>query len=276
MHGEFVSVWRDSWRGVWEPLIYSEGVPADIACELYRALVDAFREKPSWEQLADVVDDPGQSMEAFRSVDPGQFIGERQLVTFFEEAHGILEDLEVEGLSDRYFDLLEQFIATYSLRYDLRSPCVLCPTISGVFSGLVREIKKSAAQDVHLAALLNDLEESVRDLRGDPSAGRIKTSIQKQVNMLEALGRACSGVNSGQLGAMCVQINSWPHPAVRSALSSLYGFASDYPGIRHAGNPGGALREVDMRDLIAVLIIFTGFSPYLRDGFDSNAVYFGS
>src|SRR3546814_16290585 len=95
------------------------------------------------------------------------------------------------------------------------------------------------------------------------------------LNMLEALGRNCAGVDAGQLGAMCGQINSWPHPTIKKALSTLYGFASEYPGIRHAGNPQSALREMEMRDLIAVLIVLTGFSPYLRDGFASNAVYFG-
>src|SRR3546814_1477378 len=75
---------------------------------------------------------------------------------------------------------------------------------------------------------------------------------------------------------MCGQINSWPHPTIKKALSTLYGFASEYPGIRHAGNPQSALREMEMRDLVAVLIVLTGFSPYLRDGFDANAVYIGS
>lgn len=276
MHGEFISVWPDSWREVWDPLIYSDGVPADIGCELYRGLVEAFRDKPSGEHLADIVDDPHQGLDAFRAVASQQFSGERQLAAFFESAHGILDDFDVEGLSDRYFELLQKFIAKYSLRYDLRPPCVLCPTIPGVFSGLMRDLKEAAAHDNHLAALLHDLEESFRDLRLDASSGRIKTSIQKHVNMLEALGRGCSGVDAGQLGAMCTQIGSWPHPAIGKALSAVYGFASDYPGIRHAGNPNSALREVEMRDLIAVLIVLTGFSPYLRDGFDANAVYFGS
>src|SRR3546814_1851063 len=64
------------------------------------------------------------------------------------------------------------------------------------------------------------------------------------LNMLEALGRNCAGVDAGQLGAMCGQINSWPHPTIKKALSTLYGFASEYPGIRHAGNPQSALREM--------------------------------
>ncbi|PBS13834.1 hypothetical protein CMZ82_03400 [Lysobacteraceae bacterium NML93-0792] len=276
MHGEFISVWRDSWREVWEPLIFSEGVPADIGCELYRGLVDALRVRPSAEEIADTVDDPKQGLDAFRAVESDELAGERQLVAFFENAYGVLDELDVEALTERYFVLLQKFIDKYSLRYDLRSPCLLCPTLPGFFSGLLRDLKAAASDDEHLALLIHDLEESIRDLRLDPSAGRIKTSIQKQVNMLEALGRSCSGADAGQLGAMCGQINSWPHPTIKKALSALYGFASEFPGIRHGGNPQSALREVEMRDLIAVLIVFTGFSPYLRDGFDANSVYFGS
>src|SRR3546814_904299 len=184
-----------------------------------------------FRSIADTVDEPDQGLDAFRTVEAEEFAGERKLVAFFEDAHGILDDLDVEGLADRYFDLLQKFTAKYSLRYDLRSPCVLCPTLPGVFSDLMRDLKESVSGDNHLAALLNDLEESFRDLRLDPSAGRIKTSIQKQVNMLEALGRNCAGVDAGQLGAMCGQINSWPHPTIKKALSTLYGFASEYPEI---------------------------------------------
>src|SRR3546814_14422233 len=112
----------------------------------------------------------------------------RILVAMFEDAHGILDDLDVEGLADRYFDLLQKFTAKYSLRYDLRSPCVLCPTLPGVFSGLMRDLKESVSGDNHLAALLNDLEESFRDLRLDPSARSEERRVGKSVSVRVDLG----------------------------------------------------------------------------------------
>jgi len=39
MRGEFIGVWSETWREIWLPLIDHEGVPEDIFCELYRALV---------------------------------------------------------------------------------------------------------------------------------------------------------------------------------------------------------------------------------------------
>src|SRR3546814_2751558 len=122
MHGEFISVWRDSWRELWEPLIFSDGVPVDIGCEPYRGLVDSLRNRPSGEQIADTVDDPDHGLDAFRTVEAAVFAGERNLVAFFEDAHGILADLDIEGLADRYCDLLQKFTAKSRLRYDVRCP----------------------------------------------------------------------------------------------------------------------------------------------------------
>ena len=44
------------------------------------------------------------------------------------------------------------------------------------------------------------------------------------------------------LGAICNQVGTWPHDKLKEAMKDLYGFASDYPGIRHGGTPANALR----------------------------------
>lgn len=62
---------------------------------------------------------------------------------------------------------------------------------------------------------------------------------------------------------------------IKAALKNLYGFASDYPGIRHGGNAAGALRAVDMRDLVAMSILLAGFTPYLSNALDADVVYRG-
>jgi hypothetical protein len=58
-------------------------------------------------------------------------------------------------------------------------------------------------------------------------------------------------------------------------MKDLYGFASDYPGIRHGGTPASALRPVDMRDMLAMSILLAGFTPYLSHAFDPDVVYRG-
>ena len=225
---------------------------------------------------ADILNDAFKSRQAFEQVRSSAVVGETALVRFFESAFEILDDLAGDRLSNRYFGLLSRFINKFSLRYDLRRPCVLCPTLPGVFTSLVSDLRTITSQDAHLDSLMKDFEESVRDLRIDRSDRRIKTSIQKQVNLLEAIGRAAPGVTGATLGAICNQIGTWPHEKLKEAMKNLYWFASDYPGIRHGGTPESALRKVDMRDMVAMSIVLLGFTPYLTQGLNPDGVYRGT
>ena len=282
MRGELIGVWSETWREIWLPLIYEplgeseEGVPEDIFCELYRALAPALSPRPSVEKLADIIDNPVQSREAFEATTANDLAGERVLVDFFEAAHDALEELGGDELTNRYFNVLSGFIDKFSLRYDLRRPCILYPTLPGVFASLVRDLRTLTNQDPHLDALMKDFEDAVRDLRHDGSDRRIKTCIQKQVNLLEAIGGAAPGVTGTTLGAICNQVGTWPHEKLKEAMKNLYGFASDYPGIRHGGTPASALRAVDMRDMVAMSILLTGFTPYLESRLSADAIFGGS
>ena len=282
MRSEFVGVWSELWREVWLPLIdepLREGeddVPEDIFCELYREVARALKDQPSIEALADVIDEPIQSREAFEKTTAADLAGEGAVVTFLEAAHSALDDLGGDELSNRYFSLLSGFIDKFSLRYDLRRPCILCPTLPGIFASLVRDLRALTNQDPHLNTLMNEFEDAVRDLRHDGSDRRIKTCIQKQMNLLEAIGRAAPGVTENTLGAICNQVGTWPHEKLKEAMKNLYEFASDYPGIRHGGTPESALRAVDMRDMVAMSILLVGFTPYLAHGLNPDVVYRGT
>ena len=281
MRGEFIGVWAETWREIWLPLIEQplaeddEGLPEDIFCELYRALAPALSPCPSVEDLADIIDNPVQSREALEATNLNDLAGERALVGFFEAVHDALEELGGDELTNRYFNLLSGFIDKFSLRYDLRRPCILCPTLPGVFASLVRALRALTNLDPHLDALMKDFDAAVRDLRRDGSDRRIKTCIQKQVNLLEAIGGAALGVPGTTLGAICNQVGTWPHEKLKEAMKNLYGFASDYPGIRHGGTPASALRAVDMRDMVAMSILLTGFTPYLESRLSADAIFWG-
>jgi hypothetical protein len=276
MRGEFLGVWSEAGREIWLPLIDHEGVPGDIFCELYRALAPALRSQPSIESLSDIIDNPAQSRQSFEMTGANDIAGERAVVTFMEAAHSALDELAGDELSNRYFNLLAAFIDKFSLRYDLRRPCTLCPTLPGVFASLLRDLRVLTGREAHLDALMKDFENAVRDLRHDCSDGRIKTCIQKQMNLLEAIGRTAPGVTGATLGVICNQVGTWPHEKLRDAMKNLYGFASDYPGIRHAGTPANALRTVDMRDMVAMSILLAGFTPYLSNGLNADIVYRGA
>jgi hypothetical protein len=273
MRSEFLPVWQQTWHYIWRKLARHENAPPDLFSELYRELTSALKANFDAQQLADVVDDPKLSQQALLHTTSDDLKGERVLVEFLEKTHDICEDLGGDALSNRYFGLLEHFIDRFSLRYDLRRPCLICPTLPGVFAKLIRSLQVVAKADAHLDALLKDFEGAIRDLRSDRTDGRIKTCIQKQINLLEAMARLTPGVTQNTLGAIASEMTVWPHNKVRDAVKDLYGFASDYPGIRHAGTPANAIRNIDMRDMVAITILLAGFSPYLSHQLDSDFVY---
>jgi len=275
MHGEFIGAWSETWREIWLPLTDHEDVREDIFCDLYRELAKALKAPPSVGNLADLIENSVQSRVAFEAITANDLAGERALVDFFESAYDALEEFRGDELSNRYFNLLTTFIEKFSLRYDLRRPCTLCPTLPGVFASLVRDLRVVTGGDAHLDTLMKEFENAVRDLRHDCSDGRIKTCIQKQVNLLEAIGQTAPGVTGATLGVICNQVGTWPHNKLREAMKDLYGFASDYPGIRHGGTPVSALRPIDMRDMVAMSILLAGFTPYLSSALDADVVYRG-
>ena len=276
MHGEFIGVWSETWREIWDELATHEAAPNDLFSELYRELATALKAPPSAQALADMITDPIQSKEAFEKARAEDLSGERGLVAFLENAQAILDDLGGDPLANHYFNLLAAFIEKFSLRYDLRRPCTLCPTLPGVFASLVRDLRAVTSRDAHLDSLMKEFEDAVRDLRYGCSDGRIKTCIGKQFMLLESLGAVSPGVTKATLGDMCDQLGSWPHAAIRESLKKLYGFASGYPGIRHGGTPTSAIRTIEMRDMVAMSILLAGFTPYLTDQLNADIVYRGS
>ena len=68
------------------------------------------------------------------------------------------------------------------------------------------------------------------------------------------------------------QLTDRPHDKVRDALKNLYHSCSDYPGIRHGGNPTSAKRALCSRDLTMASLLILSFSGYLSQNFDERTV----
>lgn len=91
--------------------------------------------------------------------------------------------------------------------------------------------------------------------------------------LLEAVGAARGEGVGADLAVLCKGMRNWPHPAVMKALLNLYGFASDFPGLRHGSPSGGMKRDIDMRDMIAMSILLTGFTPYLESRLSPDTIF---
>lgn len=227
---------------------------------------------------------------------------------FFDDApseHAIVEILEKsfepfdaaggDQLSNAYFVAVQTFIEKFSLRYDVRRPSYnrrmsIYPTLPGMFTKMLRELKAATDQDPDLAELMSAFEGTIIDLRDERSPARVKRCIAAQFNLLEALlsqhpdvlafnAEVASGARRGNevntFGAMCDTAHVWPHAAVLNSAKELYRFASDYPGIRHAGRPRSRKREIDMRDLLSMSVVLTGLFPYLNSSTDPEKIYLG-
>ena len=172
----------------------------------------ALKKKPTLEELERTsIDNSVQAKEAFQNTKTEDLASERAVVEFLEKAHEALDDLAGDPLANPYFNLLNAFIEKFSLRYEPTAGRAYYAQHYLVYSlDWFVNCERSLSNDAHLATLLKDFESAVRDLRTDFSEGRIKTCIQKQMNLLEALGSAYPGVTGKTLGAISDQVGTWP------------------------------------------------------------------
>jgi hypothetical protein len=220
-----------------------------------------------------IINDKSKSVDAFEKVEASSIASEAALVGFLETAYAIAGDYGGNSLASAYVGLLTDFIEKYSLRYDICLPCMLCPTLPGIFTSLFRDACRLGSVNGNIAERFEDFQEAVHGLRLGQTKGRIATCISKQVMLLEAIGAATNNVKGTELRAISDQMRQWPHPAVKLSLQNLYGFTSDFPGVRHGTPSTGMLRDLDMRDLVAMSILLTGFTPYFSDQINPDSVY---
>ena len=232
VNGELRDVWSATWSDIWSKLGRHPQAPLDLYPELYRELAEAFADELALDVLAERSNDAGLARRAFMRTKPSDFRGEQALIRFVEGAFVVLAESGGDSLANHYFQLLTRFVEKFSLRYDVRQPGHMCPTLPGIFASLSRDLKSASFGSPHLHSLVEDFEHSIRRLREDRSDTQIKTCIQKQINLIEALGRGHPGVSRTTLGGIAEQLPTWPHSEVMNALKSLWRFSRVIQGPR--------------------------------------------
>lgn len=295
MPGEITLVWQDLFEWVWEPLSSDDASPTEFWQELFREMsrflspkikfqlsglgIDDLPEGPFTERewlnsrgYVEPANSPDFARQVIFQIQGTYFLNESIALSFLEGFHDACFDLGGDDLSNRYFLLLEAFFVRFNLRYDLRRPLEICPTIAGLFANLVDQSRRATLGSNHLEKLRREFEEAYRDLRNGCTESRIKTCISKQYMFLEGLAYASSPKGGKTLGS---QLNNadWPHPTLKSAGGNLYGFRSDYPGIGHGTSADGVLRDLDLRELVGLSCMVAGLIPYAMPALPLKDVY---
>lgn len=199
------------------------------------------------------------------------FETERHATKALESLVTTLAEFEREDLRGDLIELLHCFVERYSLGYYVGAEGRLYPTLTGVLSRFIQDLRLAVSGDDHTRAILTDFEHALADCVLDPQEARIKTAIQKQVSLVESLCHLHADELGDTLGAMCARADTWPHAKLQESAAAVNKFANNYPGIRHAGAPENKLRDLDARDLVSVSSSLLALVPYLTDQLPADA-----
>ena len=277
MLGSFISVWQYSWNEVWGPLDSDPHSPNELFMELYPELAKALEQRPEQfvvlssdqhivrslrdAEFADASTNSEAARRSFQSPPTQLIISERKLCRFLEEAHDVIEDFG-EELAAKYIELVRTFIQRYNLRYTLGSPFLISPSIPGLISTFVDELERQAMTSGHQQELRRQFVRAIDVMTQEGRAEDVPRCIGAACNLVEGFARGFPGATSQTLGELAKELQVWPHATMKEALLKLYGFCSDYPSIRHSGNPSGQLRALTAKDGLLVstlLLIFSGY-----------------
>lgn len=278
MSGSLGHAWEYLAAELWEPLAdYSAKdatAPPDLFGDLLAAADEFLSPRPTDTELQETRNDPDKARQRFVTLRGTDFASESALVHFLEEAHDVIADYEIPGFEDLYRRLLRDTLRKFNLRYRLDEPFTLRFLLPGSFTNLYSELHRLNTGNGHLAGLLTDFEKAFDRYARTQDATDLKTCIAKASNYAEGLASVAAGIPAAgnTLGALCNQVGDWPHDQVKEALQKLYKFCSDYPGIRHAGNPAGVRRDLATRDMTLASLLLLSFSGYLSPTLDEQVV----
>jgi hypothetical protein len=280
MSGSLRHAWEYLAAELWEPLAdYSAkgaAAPPDLFSDLFAEANEhlAVPQDERGPRFLSIRNDAGAARVEFLALRGTDFASESAIVHFLEEAQGVIADYEIPGFEDAYRRLMRDTLRKFNLRYRLDEPFVLRFLLPGSFTNLYAELHRLNTGNGHLAGLLTDFEKAFDRYARTQDATDLKTCIGKASNYAEGLASVAAGIPAAgnTLGALCNQTGDWPHDQVKEALQKLYKFCSDYPGIRHAGNPAGVRRDLATRDMTLASLLLLSFSGYLSPALDDRAV----
>lgn len=269
MRGYLGFVVHRAFAELWQPLTDHDDCPNNVFGEIYAGLRPFLREpEPQYVKAYDgtirdetvgiddwviqALNDVAIAEDLLKGLSKSDFDSETNVLKAIHSTYGVLADVATEDLADCYLGHLKMFVERYSLRYYVDDSAKFWITFSGLATALFGQLRLAAEDHPHVLQELNAFEQALAECLAQPADLHIKTTIQKQINCIEAFGSQHQMVDGNTLGAMLRELRAaggWPHERLAESASRLNHFVNDYPGIRHAGTFDSASRELDLRDL---------------------------
>ena len=276
MGGRFQDVWRFVWTEIWLQFEQSETWPQlleesgyttdELYMDVYVELAKALKKAPKPSEYDAIANDPIRSRSAIETTPASALRCEAATARFFENAYEVISESGSLELEEEFRELVRQFLRFRNLRYELLEPFKLHSHLPGVFAALFSDILDATETNGQLGQALADFQYAFHALERSHSEADMKTCILKATMLVEALASAVPGAKGQTLGDLCTSIQCWPHSAVREAVKRIYGFCSDYPGIRHNILNDSPIRQLEVRDSIIVPLLLLTAAGY----FSSN------
>src|SRR5215213_3885158 len=188
MIGGLQQKWEYTWNDIWVPLVdENEEATDDVYIELYRVVVDKFKQKLTFEKQSLIFNDKLLAKETFRQIRGGDFKDEDQVVLFFEATHEALEEYGIESLQHGFNRLTASFLERYNLRYRLIEPFHLLVQLPWIYNDIYAELNQLNNRDTHLKELMDDFENTFSSFARDHKRRDLKASISKATNYVEAI-----------------------------------------------------------------------------------------
>jgi hypothetical protein len=287
MSGRLQDVWEYVWPEIWLALEQSTVWPQlaeglgftteQLYMDLYVELVKALKKAPQPEVYDLTANDPVLARLAVEKIPAAALRSESATAKFFEDAFDVISEAGSNELEAEFQQLVRRLLRSRNLRYELSDPFRLQPHLPGIFSALFSDLVTSSRRSPQLQQAMADFEHSFRALGKSHLEVDVKTCILKATMLGEALASVAPNARGKTLADICDSLHCWPHNALKEAVKRIYGFCSDYPGIRHNVAVGGQIRPLDVSDSIIVpLLLLTAagyFGPHtdMLDTFRSHA-----
>ena len=264
MIGSLTEYWKYSPLDVWGILGRSRRAPPDLFIELYRRVTDFLEVEPPYEKFESAMNDPVIARQAFEEIGGQEFAGELSVIGFLESAFDTIREFEIPRFEQLYRYLVRLFVKKYNLTYRIDDPFRVRLVLPGVFSTFYDNLTRVNRGDPHLAKLMSDFECAFGSYARTREGHNLNACITNAFVYAEGVAAKTYGKHE-TLGELCNCLKCWPHATVRESLKKLYGFRCDFPGLGHAGNPSGKLRDLEPRDAIVVSLLVLAFSGYLTN-----------